>query len=160
MGDYDFTDTVRIPRRGYYSGYFTPQSGYDSSYLLYDWNAVDPTIHSKATNGFLSCPFFASTPKQNIIPSTLRSTGLIADDPLKVNKVKTYSSKTVARGTSGKRDTQAPKLSIVSPATGSSYVQGANIFVNTSVTDNVGVYGVQLYVDDVLKSTTNPIIQN
>jgi hypothetical protein len=156
MGDYDFTDTVRIPRLGYYSGYFTPQSGYDSSYLLYDWNAVDPTIHSKATNGFLSCPFFASTPKQNIIPSTLRSTGLIADDPLKVNKVKTYSSKTVARGTSGKRDTQAPKLSIVSPATGSSYVQGANIFVNTSVTDNVGVYGVQLYVDDVLKSTTNP----
>ena len=156
MGDYDFTDTVRIPRLGYYSGYFTPESGYDSSYLLYDWNAVDPTIHSKATNGFLSCPFFASTPKQNIIPSTLRSTGLIADDPLTVNKVKTYSSKTVARGTSGKRDTQAPTLSIVSPASGSSSTVGSNVFINTSVTDNVSVYGVQLYIDNVLKTTIYP----
>jgi len=53
MGDYDFIDTIKIDKWGYYSSYYTPQMGYDSSYLLYDWNGITPEIHSSATNGWL-----------------------------------------------------------------------------------------------------------
>jgi hypothetical protein len=139
-GDYDFTDTVKISATGL---------------TTYTTNSVSVQVHSSATNGFTYSTFLLDI-LTNTIPSTLRSTGLIADDPLKVNGVKTYSSKTVARGTSGKRDTQAPTLSIVSPASGSSSTVGSNVFINTSVTDNVGVYGVQLYIDNVLKTTIYP----
>ena len=53
MGDYDFIDTIKIDNWGYYSSYYTPQMGYDSSYSLYDWNGITPEIHSSATNGWL-----------------------------------------------------------------------------------------------------------
>jgi len=53
MGDYDFIDTIKIDKWGYYSSYYTPQMGYDSSYSLYDWNGITPEIHSSATNGWL-----------------------------------------------------------------------------------------------------------
>jgi hypothetical protein len=56
QGDYDFVDTVKIQRWGWYNWMFTPQTGYDSTYLNYDWNGANPEIHSKATNGWLDDP--------------------------------------------------------------------------------------------------------
>jgi hypothetical protein len=52
MGDYDFQDTIKVIRNGYYNGYFPSDS-------LYNWNAINGGIHSKATNGWIDNPFFA-----------------------------------------------------------------------------------------------------
>jgi hypothetical protein len=51
QGDYDFIDTVKIIRNGYYNGYFPSETNYN-------WNGVTPGIHSKATNGWINNPFF------------------------------------------------------------------------------------------------------
>jgi len=51
QGDYDFIDTVKIIRNGYYNGYFPSETNYN-------WNGVTPGIHSKATNGWIDNPFF------------------------------------------------------------------------------------------------------
>lgn len=51
MGDYDFIDTVKIIRNGYYNGYFPSETNYN-------WNGITPGIHSKATNGWIDNPFF------------------------------------------------------------------------------------------------------
>lgn len=53
MGDYDFIDTVKIDKWGYYNSMYDPRMGYDSTNLLYDWNGITPEIHSSATNGWL-----------------------------------------------------------------------------------------------------------
>ena len=145
-GDYDYTDTIKI------SG---AASLVTTNGNTYSRNDISVQVHSSATNGFTYSTFFIDIIASSIL-SNARGTGLIADDPLLVNKAKTYSSKTVARGTSGKRDTQAPTLSIVSPASGSSFTVGSAIYVTTNVSDNVGVYSVQLYVDNVLKTSFNP----
>ena len=56
MGDYDFVDTIKIDKWGYYNWMYAPNMGYDASYQLYDWNGVTPSIHSAATNGWLDDP--------------------------------------------------------------------------------------------------------
>jgi hypothetical protein len=53
MGDYDFIDTIKIDKWGYYNSMYDPRMGYDSTNLLYDWNGITPEIHSSATNGWL-----------------------------------------------------------------------------------------------------------
>lgn len=54
MGDYDIVDVIRIPKTGYYNGY-SLGSGFN-------WDGITPEIHSSATNGWLSSPFFIGTP--------------------------------------------------------------------------------------------------
>jgi hypothetical protein len=51
QGDYDFIDTVKIIRNGYYNGYFPSETNYN-------WNGITPGVHSKATNGWIDNPFF------------------------------------------------------------------------------------------------------
>ena len=60
MGDYDFIDTIKIDRWGYYNSMYDPKMGNgDSTNLLYDWNGICPEIHSKATNGWLNDPLMS-----------------------------------------------------------------------------------------------------
>ena len=53
MGDYDFIDTINIARVGYYNNYFPNDT-------LYNWNTINPGIHSSATNCWLDNAFYAT----------------------------------------------------------------------------------------------------
>ena len=51
QGDYDFIDTVKIARVGYYNSYFPNETAYN-------WNSIAPGVHSSATNWWVDSPFF------------------------------------------------------------------------------------------------------
>ena len=54
MGDYDFVDTIKIDKWGYYNWMYDPSMGNGGvENLLYDWNGITPTVHSAATNGWI-----------------------------------------------------------------------------------------------------------
>lgn len=57
QGEYDFVDTIKIDKWGYYNWMYDPSMGNGGvENLLYDWNGVTPSIHSLATNGWLDDP--------------------------------------------------------------------------------------------------------
>ena len=55
MGDYDFIDTIKISRNGYYN-FYNLGAGYN-------WNGITPYVHSSATNTFINNPFFVGIPQ-------------------------------------------------------------------------------------------------
>lgn len=104
-----------------------------------------------------SIPFEAVYPQHNTtihtINDTLAQSGNNADHALKFSKVAAAFVAELAKGGfgGGGGDTQAPSVSITSPASGAT-VSGA-VAVSANASDNVGVTRVELYVDGVLHST-------
>jgi len=60
MGDYTFTDTIILPRVGYYNDQTAGDSHLDSNYV---WDGVVLTAYSSLTNGFADRNLYVGTPK-------------------------------------------------------------------------------------------------